>query len=87
MLNSLSAKRLEKRTPTQVIGLSTEHLPLPRWRLLLHFNEPIAASYRTDRHMKVANWIKRLGFWGFLFFLVKGLLWLTVPAMLAILAN
>jgi hypothetical protein len=34
--------------------------------------------------MKVANWIKRLGFWGFLFFLVKGLLWMIVPALLAI---
>jgi hypothetical protein len=37
--------------------------------------------------MKVATWIKRLGFWGFLFFLVKGLLWLLVPALLAIWAN
>ena len=33
--------------------------------------------------MKTATWIKRLGFWGFLFFLVKGLLWLLVPALLA----
>ncbi len=23
-------------------------------------------------------WIKKVGFWGFLFFLVKGLLWLVV---------
>jgi hypothetical protein len=35
---------------------------------------------------KVINWIKRLGFWGFLFFLVKGLLWLLIPALVAILA-
>jgi len=34
--------------------------------------------------MKVAGWIKRLGFWGFLFFLVKGLLWLLIPALIAI---
>lgn len=27
-------------------------------------------------------WLKRLGLTGFLFFLVKGLLWLTVPALL-----
>lgn len=33
--------------------------------------------------MKVATWIKRLGFWGFMFFLVKGLLWLLVPALVA----
>jgi len=27
-------------------------------------------------------WLKRLGFWGFLFFFVKGLLWLIVPSVL-----
>jgi hypothetical protein len=37
--------------------------------------------------MKLATWIKRLGFWGFLFFLVKGLLWLLVPALLAFWAS
>jgi len=40
-----------------------------------------------DRRRKMVNWVKRLGFWGFLFFLVKGLLWLLVPAVIAILAN
>ena len=35
---------------------------------------------------KVANkskwklWLKRIGFWGFMFFLVKGLLWIAVFA-------
>lgn len=33
------------------------------------------------------TWIKRLGFWGFLFFLVKGLLWLTIPALISIFAT
>jgi hypothetical protein len=33
------------------------------------------------------NWIKTLGVWGILFFLVKGLLWLTIPALIAFLAN
>ena len=37
--------------------------------------------------MTAANWIKRLGFLGFLFFLVKGLLWLIVPALALYLAN
>lgn len=37
--------------------------------------------------MKVATWIKRLGFLGFMFFLVKGLLWLLVPALIAFLAT
>ena len=44
----------------------------------------------TDTMLKTSNfksWIKKLGFWGFLFFLVKGLLWLTIPAVIAFLAN
>jgi hypothetical protein len=32
------------------------------------------------------TWVKRFGFWGFMFFLVKGLLWLLIPAVLAVLA-
>lgn len=35
---------------------------------------------------KVKTWIKRLGFWGVMFFLVKGLLWLAIPALIAMLA-
>lgn len=30
-----------------------------------------------------STWLKRIGIGGFLFFLIKGLLWLTVPAVLA----
>jgi hypothetical protein len=37
----------------------------------------------TDIAMKLGKWIKRLGFWGFLFFFVKGLLWLLIPALIA----
>ena len=33
--------------------------------------------------MTLKSWIKRLGFWGFVFFLVKGLLWLIIPAVIA----
>jgi len=36
---------------------------------------------------RVKTWVKRLGFWGFMFFLVKGLLWLAIPALIAILAT
>jgi hypothetical protein len=32
------------------------------------------------------GWIKRLGVVGFLFFLIKGLLWLIIPALAAYLA-
>jgi len=37
--------------------------------------------------MSFKSWIKKLGFWGFLFFLLKGLLWLTIPALIAILTD
>ncbi len=30
-----------------------------------------------------AKWIKRFGVAGFLFFFIKGLLWLIVPALIA----
>jgi hypothetical protein len=29
-----------------------------------------------------AKWIKRFGFWGFMFFFIKGMLWLIVPTLL-----
>lgn len=41
---------------------------------------------KPQSHVTAKSWIKRLGFWGFLFFLVKGLLWLIIPALAAILA-
>jgi len=37
--------------------------------------------------VQIKPWIKRVGFLGFMFFLVKGLLWLAIPALLAILAT
>ena len=43
---------------------------------------------RGERKLPVTvkTWLKRLGFWGFMFFLVKGLLWLIIPAVIAYLA-
>ncbi|MCO6496502.1 MAG: alanyl-tRNA synthetase [Chitinophagaceae bacterium] len=32
----------------------------------------------TKNKKNIATWIKRIGFWGFLFFLLKGLVWLAV---------
>ena len=31
----------------------------------------------------VKGWVKRFGFLGFMFFLIKGLLWLIIPALAA----
>ncbi|MBK8809761.1 MAG: alanyl-tRNA synthetase [Acidobacteria bacterium] len=35
-----------------------------------------------DEKADVATWLKRVGVIGFLFFLIKGLLWLIVPALI-----
>ncbi|ATL48657.1 alanyl-tRNA synthetase [Chitinophaga caeni] len=35
------------------------------------------------RKQKIIKWVKRLGFWGFIFFLVKGLVWLALIYWLA----
>ena len=37
--------------------------------------------------MNLKTWAKRLGFWGVMFFLLKGLLWLTIPALIAFFAT
>jgi hypothetical protein len=35
--------------------------------------------------VETRSWLKRLGFWGLMFFLIKGLLWLAIPAIASIL--
>jgi hypothetical protein len=37
--------------------------------------------------LNVRPWLKRLGLWGLIFFLVKGLLWLAIPALIALWAT
>jgi hypothetical protein len=49
---------------------------------------PASSRLRLSKiEMSLKTWIKRLGFWGIVFFLLKGLLWLTIPALIAIFAN
>jgi hypothetical protein len=38
---------------------------------------------RSQEQKGFIKWIKRLGIAGFLFFLIKGLLWLLVPGLIA----
>ncbi len=38
---------------------------------------------QTKRKCPAVGWVKRFGVAGFLFFLIKGLLWLAVPALAA----
>ena len=43
----------------------------------------IKANTHIEKNEAAKTWLKRLGFWGFMFFFVKGLLWLIVPALIA----
>jgi len=31
-----------------------------------------------NRKAEIIKWVRKFGFWGFLFFLIKGLLWLAI---------
>jgi hypothetical protein len=42
------------------------------------FKAKIFKVVNTERTEKIKKWIKKVGFWGFMFFLVKGLVWLAV---------
>ncbi|MEJ7559486.1 MAG: alanyl-tRNA synthetase [Pedobacter sp.] len=32
----------------------------------------------TNRKANILKWLRKMGIWGFLFFLVKGLIWLAL---------
>ena len=34
----------------------------------------------TETRKRIPRWLKRFGLYGFLFFLIKGILWLTIGA-------
>lgn len=38
---------------------------------------------KSEEQKGLLKWVKRLGVAGFLFFLIKGLLWLLVPGLIA----
>lgn len=41
-------------------------------------NCDICIAMNAERVEKIKKWAKRLGFWGFVFFLAKGLVWLAI---------
>lgn len=44
--------------------------------------DPTDAPDDSPPRSRIGVWVKRFGVLGFLFFLGKGLLWLTLPALL-----
>jgi hypothetical protein len=49
--------------------------------------KPMNQDKPQKRWEKLVIWVKKLGVLGFLFFLIKGLLWLIIPALLAYFAT
>jgi hypothetical protein len=45
--------------------------------------KPLECPVPHKERGKLMAWIKKLGFVGFMFFLIKGLLWLIVPYLIA----
>lgn len=35
-------------------------------------------TVNNNRKAQIIKWLRKIGFWGFLFFLIKGLLWLVI---------
>jgi len=56
------------------------------WNLKIENGKAIVKDVMDEPQKKkcpAKNWVKRFGALGFVFFLVKGLLWLIVPAAIA----
>ncbi|MCA9278392.1 MAG: hypothetical protein H6815_07010 [Phycisphaeraceae bacterium] len=49
----------------------------PHQRQVEDMPEPVSRCPASPK----AKWAARLGFFGFMFFLIKGLLWLIIPAL------
>lgn len=49
----------------------------------LFYKRPMQEKEPENKKCPAVNWVKRFGVAGFLFFLIKGLLWLIVPALVA----
>lgn len=43
----------------------------------------MSETQATPPKSRFILWLKRIGFWGFLFFLIKGLLWLALGYWIA----
>lgn len=46
-------------------------------------SKPIECPVPHGKRWKWLSYVKKLGFWGFMFFLIKGLLWLIIPYLAA----
>jgi len=48
-----------------------------------YFLKMAGMTGKTEEQKGALKWVKRLGVAGFMFFLIKGLLWLLVPGLIA----
>jgi hypothetical protein len=48
-----------------------------------YFLKMPGTTEKSGEQKSALKWVKRLGLAGFMFFLIKGLLWLLVPGLIA----
>ncbi|OGU10691.1 MAG: hypothetical protein A2X61_04965 [Ignavibacteria bacterium GWB2_35_12] len=48
-----------------------------------HQSKDQLSPKKNYKKQRIKTWIKKIGFIGFLFFLIKGLLWLIIPWVIA----
>lgn len=48
-----------------------------------HLPGYLCAKRQPTMNDRIKQWLKRVGWLGFLFFLIKGLLWLIIPYLIA----
>lgn len=48
---------------------------------------PSKQIHRSWSELSIKGWLKRIGFWGLVFFVLKGLLWLAIPTLVALFAS
>ena len=41
----------------------------------------------VSKNRNLKSWLQKLGFWGLVFFVLKGLLWLAIPTLVALFAT
>ncbi len=68
-------------------------MPINHKEISARINTPLRSYMETNLVKAIAQrcpvpvWLRRLGIYGFLFFLLKGVAWLTLPALLVMMGR
>ena len=73
----MSKQTLKLHSIQFIININKIYLPEDKQRYaLIQLN--VMTTNTSEKKAALLKWLKKVGVWGFLFFLVKGLIWLAV---------